>query len=294
MRPTIGFIGFGEVGSSMAQGFAAQDLVTRAYDIKIDVPDECDALRKRGSASSTTICDSPSELPQPCDVIFSAVVTSNTLDAGMAVVPSLREGQLLVDCNSVAPAVKRQLQKAVEGRGARYVDAGVMAAVPNPKHAVRMLLAGEAAVDLCTMMEPWGMNLEVLSRNVGDAAATKLFQSILIKGTEALLLECLMAATQEGVERHVLDSMSLITPGLDWMARANYMLSRTAKHGARRAAEMDEAVRTLQDMDIDPMVSRGIAERLHWAAKRTQPKAKVTDMPGFREVIAVIRSADEA
>lgn len=294
MRPTIGFIGFGEVGSAMAGGFTEQDLVTRAYDIKVHEPGEGEALRKRAAASGTIICETPAELPHPCDVLFSAVVTANTLDAGTAVAPFLREGQFFVDLNSVAPAVKREVQKAVEAQGARYVDAGVMAAVPTPRHGVRMLLAGPAAVDFCTLMAPWGMDLEVLSRTVGDAAATKLFQSILIKGTEALLLECLMAATREGVERHVLESMSRITPGMDWVARANYMLSRTAKHGTRRAAEMDEAVRTLQDMDIEPMVTRGIAERLHWAALRTEPKSKVTAMPGFREVIAVLRSADEA
>ena len=293
MPPTIGFIGFGEVGSAMAKGFAAQGLVLRAYDIKVHESEGPELLRKRATDSSTTICESPEEMIPPCDVVFSAVVTSNTLQAGTAAAPHMRHGQLFVDLNSAAPAVKRNVQQAVEKRGARYVDAGVMAAVPVTQHRVHMLLAGEAAVDLSELMAPYGMNLEVLSRTVGDAAATKMFQSILIKGTEALLLECLMAASRHGVERHVLESMSRTTPGLDWVARANYMLSRTARHGARRAAEMDEVVHTLTDMGIEPMVARGVAQRLHWAAERTHPKRDVEAMPGFREVIAVIRADEE-
>ena len=122
-------------------------------------------------------------------------------------------------------------------------------------------------------------------------AAAKLFQSILIKGTEALLLECLLAASRNGVERHVLESMSRSTPGLDWVARANYMLSRTARHGARRADEMDEAAATLEAMGIEPMATRGVAQRLHWAAERTHSRRAMNEMPGYAEVIAELREA---
>jgi 3-hydroxyisobutyrate dehydrogenase-like beta-hydroxyacid dehydrogenase len=294
MTPCVGFIGFGEAGHALAKGLGEAGVQTRAYDILVHEPSERRALCARADDAGATLMESNAELLPPCDVVFSVVVTSNCLAAASTAAPHLREGQFYVDMNSAAPAVKRTAQALVEAGGARYVDAGVMSAVNPRRHRVPILLAGEAATDLAALLRPCGTDMEVLSPHVGDAAAAKLFQSILIKGTEALLLECLLAASQTGVERHVLDSMSRSTPGLDWVARANYMLSRTAKHGSRRADEMNEVVDTLTAMGIEPMVARGAAERLRWAADRTHAKRDANEMPGYREVIAVLRAADEA
>jgi 3-hydroxyisobutyrate dehydrogenase-like beta-hydroxyacid dehydrogenase len=292
MTTCIGFIGFGEVGHAVAKGMTPQGVLVRAYDILIHDAGGRRALSDRAEDAGVTLAESNVEMVSPCDVVFSTVVTSNCLAAAAAAAPHLRDGQFYVDMNSAAPAVKRKAQELVECFGARYVDAGVMAAVPPRLHRVPILLAGAASADLLELLAPFGMEMEVLSPHVGDAAAAKLFQSILIKGTEALLMECLLAASQTGVERHVLDSMSRSTPGLDWVARANYMLSRTARHGARRADEMKEVVDTLTEMGIEPMVARGAAQRLRWAAERTHAKRDTNEMPGYREVIAVLRAAD--
>jgi len=292
MTRCVGFIGFGEAGHAIAKGLGGEGVQTRAYDVLSHEPEGNPALRARALDAGTTLLDGNAQMVPPCEIVFSVVVTSNCLAAAAEAAPHLHEGQFFVDMNSAAPAVKQAAQRVVEAQGARYVDAGVMAAVPPRQHRVPILLAGAHAPDLAALLRPCGMEMEILSGNVGDAAAAKLFQSILIKGTEALLLECLLAATQTGVERHVLDNMSRSTPGMDWVARANYMLSRTAKHGARRADEMKEVVDTLSSMGIEPMVARGAAERLRWAADRTHEHRDTVDMPGYREVIAVLRAAD--
>ena len=292
MTPTIGFIGFGEAGHAIAKGLAAQGLATRAYDILVHEPGGREAMHQRAADAGTQMFDDVAVMIPPCDLIVSAVFTSNCLAAARNAAPHVREGQIYADLNSVAPEVKRAARDDIEEHGALYVDAAVMAAVPPRQHRVPMLLAGENASALLALMAPYEMEMEVLSRQVGDAAAAKLFQSILIKGTEALLVECLLAASRNGVERHVLESMSRSTPGLDWVARANYMLSRTARHGARRADEMDEATATLEAMGIEPMVTRGVAQRLHWAAQRTHSRREADDMSGYAQVIAVLREAD--
>jgi 3-hydroxyisobutyrate dehydrogenase-like beta-hydroxyacid dehydrogenase len=291
MTLTIGFIGFGEAGQAIATGLAAQGLVTRGYDILVHEPKARAAMYRRAADACTTMFDDLAAMLPPCDLVVSAVFTSNCLAAAQAAAPHLHAGQIYADMNSVAPDVKRAARDEIERHGASYVDAAVMAAVPPRKHRVPMLLAGAEASALLALMEPYEMEMDVLSREVGDAAAAKLFQSILIKGTEALLLECLLAASRNGVERHVLESMSRSTPGLDWVARANYMLSRTARHGARRADEMDEAAATLEAMGIEPMATRGVAQRLHWAAERTHARRNAGEMPGYAEVIAVLHEA---
>jgi 3-hydroxyisobutyrate dehydrogenase-like beta-hydroxyacid dehydrogenase len=294
MTLTVGFIGFGEAGHAIAKGLAAQGVSTRAYDILMDEPKGRAAMEARGRDANTLMFDSPEAMLGPCDVVICAVFTANCVAAAESASAHLRAGQLYVDMNSVSPATKRAAQHLVERKSARYVDAGAMAAVPPRLHKVPMLLAGPAAAEAMERLAPYGMELEILGPNVGQAASAKMFQSILVKGTEALLLECLVAASESGIERLVLDSVTRATPGFDWAKRANYMLGRCAKHGSRRADEMDEVASTLDAMGIEPMVTRGAARRMRWAAERTHGRCSAEETPGYQEVIAVLRAAGNA
>jgi hypothetical protein len=81
----------------------------------------------------------------------------------------------------------------------------------------------------------------------------------MIKGLEALTTECLSAARQYGVEQAVLDSLHASFPSLGWNAALpDYLISRVAEHGQRRAEEMREVVQTLQDVNVVPAMSQGI------------------------------------
>jgi hypothetical protein len=44
------------------------------------------------------------------------------------------------------------------------------------------------------------------------------------------------------------------------------MIARSLEHGARRAEEMREAVRTVDEAGVEPVMSVSIAERQAWAA----------------------------
>jgi hypothetical protein len=44
------------------------------------------------------------------------------------------------------------------------------------------------------------------------------------------------------------------------------MISRSLEHGTRRAEEMREAARTVEEANVEPLMSEAIAERQDWAA----------------------------
>ena len=112
-------------------------------------------------------------------------------------------------------------------------------------------MCGEAAPDVITALEPFGMNLTDLGPEYGRAAATKMFRSVMIKGLEALLQECVLGASKYGAAEQVLESVGEGYPGVDWVELANHMLGRTAVHGMRRAAEMDEVAATHALLEAD-------------------------------------------
>ncbi len=63
----------------------------------------------------------------------------------------------------------------------------------------------------------------------------------MIKGLEALVLECRQGARQFDAEERVFRSLSESFPGLDWNELADYLSERTRVHGERRGPEMPRA-----------------------------------------------------
>ena len=98
------------------------------------------------------------------------------------------------------------------------------------------------------------MKLSVVGANTGHAAAIKMIRSVMIKGIEALTLECFLAASRAGVLEEVTASLKNNYPTLDWSKIAEYNLERMASHGERRAAEMEELAATLRELGLDPLM----------------------------------------
>ena len=254
-HPKLGFIGFGEAAAALSDGLLGAGLAKiTAFD-----------TRSRPAMKGVVMGKDMADLIAGADVIVAAVTSAVALDVAKAAARHLQPRHIYVDINSVSPEVKIAIGKVIDKTGARYVEAAVMAAVPPFKHKVPMLLGGRAAPDFIKIMAPYGMALEDFGPEIGRAAATKMFRSVVVKGMEALLQECVLAADRYGVADRVLESVKDGYPGLDWKALADYLIGRTAIHGVRRAHEMIEVSETLKSLGIEPMMSAAAAKRIAWA-----------------------------
>jgi 3-hydroxyisobutyrate dehydrogenase len=266
--PAIGFIGFGEAGSTIAMGLrsaGAERLF--AYDIQTDAGAAGEMIRRRAAESRVSLVASPSELAEGADVLFSTVTSTAALDAAKQTAPFLGPRQLFADLNSVSPALKQEIGGVVEQSGARFVEVAVMAPVLPYGHRVPMLLGGPSAGAFAATMAPFGMRLEVMPGNVGTAAAVKMCRSIVVKGLEALMVECVLGASRYGADELVFASLNESFPGIDWKKLADYMTSRVVVHGERRAREMEEVAETLRGIDVEPIMAEAAARRQDWSAR---------------------------
>jgi hypothetical protein len=75
----------------------------------------------------------------------------------------------------------------------------------------------------------------------------------------------MLAARHYGVEQEVLRSLADTLPHEDWPGLARYVISRALLHGKRRAEEMREVARTVQEAGVEPLLSQAIAARQDWA-----------------------------
>lgn len=260
----VALIGFGEVGQTLAADLLKAGAEISAYDILFDNADSAPSRAARTIAvrkgRNTTDAIANTEL------IVSAVTAASDVDAARSVTAGIPRGAFYVDLNSVSPVTKTVCARIVEDAGGRYVEAAVMTPI-NPKGIDSpMLLGGAHAASFLERAAPLGFNAKVFSTTLGQAAAVKMCRSVIIKGVEALLTESMLAARHYGVEKPVLDSLSDLLPAGDWEKIAHYFISRSLEHGVRRAEEMREAAKTVDEAGVAPLMASATAEREDWAA----------------------------
>jgi 3-hydroxyisobutyrate dehydrogenase-like beta-hydroxyacid dehydrogenase len=287
--PIFGFVGFGEAGSRIASGLrdaGAGEIF--AYDIS-----DNEKIRGRAAQANVGLAGSNAELAERCSIIFSTVTASSALVAARQNLPHLSTRHTYIDCNSVSPAAKREIAEVIQTGAARFIEAAVMAPVPKPKgQSVPMLITGTGAGELAQSLAAFGFVMEALDAPFGTAAAIKMCRSIVVKGLEAILFECVLGASTFGAEDRVWASLRQSFPGVDWKKLADYMVNRVVVHGERRAREMDEVSATLRSIGVEPIMSEASARRQDWGAQlglvsRFGPEGPAT----YREVLEALDEA---
>jgi 3-hydroxyisobutyrate dehydrogenase-like beta-hydroxyacid dehydrogenase len=287
---SVGFVGFGEAGSHIAKGLKSAGL-SRIFGFDI-APEK---VRHRATDAGVPLVSSNRELADSAEILFSTVTCARAKEAAEQTAPFLKAHHTYADLNSVSPALKQQIERVIAATGAAFVEAAVMSPVPPNGHRSPMLLGGKAAFEFAERMAPFGMRLQVISDKIGTAAATKMFRSIIVKGLEALMLECVLASAPYGADERVFSSLSESFPGIDWQRLANYMVSRVVVHGDRRAREMEEVAETLQSLGIEPIMAEAAARRQDWCAQLGISAQFGPDGPRtYREALEAIAACTES
>jgi 3-hydroxyisobutyrate dehydrogenase-like beta-hydroxyacid dehydrogenase len=268
MIESLGFVGFGEAAFHLAKGLREAGVKrTSAFDIHIHTPPLEEKIQARAAETQTGLVEFSAALAASAEVIISAVTADQAVDAAKQTAPYLTARHIYADLNSVSPRTKQNIAEIITQSGARFIEIAVMGPIPPQQHKTPMLLGGASAPEFQEIFAPYGMRMDVVSTDqIGRAAAVKMFRSVIYKGLEALIFECVLGASQYGAEQRVFASLTESFPGIDWKKLADYMVGRVVIHGERRAREMDEVARTLEELGIEPMMAAATARRMDWAA----------------------------
>jgi 3-hydroxyisobutyrate dehydrogenase-like beta-hydroxyacid dehydrogenase len=258
--PRISIIGFGEAGQAIASGLRESGVEQiAAWDILF--PDDAGAkLKAAAKQYGIRRASSAADAVREADIIIAAVTAASSLEAARAAAPHLTGNPYYLDINSVSPGRKKATADLLADN-ARYVDVAVVAPIHPARHKTPLLLAGPEAETVAPLLRELDMTFQVVSPEVGNAAAIKMIRSVMIKGIEALTLECFLAASRADLLEEVTASLKNNYPSLNWTEIAGYNIERMANHGERRAAEMEESAATLRELGIDPMMVEGTIGR---------------------------------
>ena len=258
----IALIGFGEAGGILGADLAKAGAQVTMFDILLRAEPARSAMLAKAKAAGVRACETQADAVRDADLMISAVTCSSAPAVATESAAALRPGQIHLDINSVSPDAKREMAACVAPSGADFVEAAVMAPVPPQRLRVPMLLGGQRAAELAPRLVALGMDAKAVSEKIGVASAIKMCRSVIVKGLEALAVESMFAARHYGAEDAVLASLAASYPHMGWNAQLpDYLVSRVAEHGKRRAAEMREVAETIISAGIDPLMALATAER---------------------------------
>jgi len=243
----VGFIGFGEVASTLARGLMG-------VDVEIYTCLEGRSVRTRELARlmNVQLCSSHREMAQNVDMILSAVTPSQ------AVMVARKLGRIrgvYVDLNNVSPSTVKAALELV-GK-ANTVDAAIMGSVLKKGLKVNIIASGPAAEEFAQLND-YGMDIDVIGPDPGQASAIKMMRSAYTKGVSALLLESLFAAHRMGIDDEALKYISQ-TECPDFQEKAVSRMTSSLYHARRRSEEMEEVVKMLSS-ETEPFMSRASLE----------------------------------
>lgn len=279
MGVRIGFIGFGEVGYNMGRGFKAAGApqVLAFAQGAHNKPPYSAAFRARATEQGVELRDSLESVVRDSDVVFSVVVPVAALSVARAAARCTRRGQFYVDVNSSHPSQKEEAARLIEASGAAYIDAIIARDTRTMPHVtiscqkVHMPIASTSAAAFKKLMEPYGMDLAIIPGPAGNATRAKLIRSLLTKGIMALQWEAALAAWKAGLDPNALKD-DVFAPAEVNLSSFLAELSADPRHPIsgvihleRRSDEMMECASMLQDVGVEPVMAKAIAQRLKWA-----------------------------
>ncbi|SIN65249.1 3-hydroxyisobutyrate dehydrogenase [Parasphingorhabdus marina DSM 22363] len=264
MSLQLSIIGFGEAARAFAPAIIGSGQTIRASDLRAEEPSYQNAFAKfgvTGAQDYRTTLDG-------ADTVLSLVTADQALAAATEAARHIAQNAFFFDMNSVAPGTKKQAADIIVGSGGRYVDVAIMSPVEPKKATVPLLLSGPDASEGLKQLSATGFsNCKLVGEEIGRASTIKMIRSVLIKGQEALTAEMMHAARNAGVEEEVVGSL-----GGDWQDRVAYNLERMMTHGWRRAAEMEEVAKTLEALQVEPLMTRGTIVRQREMAESGERK----------------------
>ena len=139
-RPSVGFIGLGRMGGSMARNLAAAGFPVHVFDV------DTAATARAAATAGTTAHRSPSEVAAHVSVLFSALpndaIVRSTYLEGQGVLAGGRAGLVTCDCSTVSPDVSQEVCTAAHAKAIAHMDTPMLGSSPQAESGEIFFMVG--------------------------------------------------------------------------------------------------------------------------------------------------------
>jgi len=258
---SLGFIGFGEAAFGITMGLKSEGFEhITAYDRAYKQPPQSKIITERAKTADIELLPSVEKVLEVSNMVISATSASEAVNVANAAAPFLRKDHIFVDVNAACPDTIIEVSDILKKSDCIFVDVAMMADVKSNRHKVPMFVSGPGAGRFEELMSPFGMNIKIVGEAPGQASAVKMVRSVFSKGVEALLMETFTAAKKYRIVDLMMENLAQSMDSTSFEKRANVLLGKTAIHSARRIHEMEDVIKTLNSLGVDPIMSRATLE----------------------------------
>jgi 3-hydroxyisobutyrate dehydrogenase-like beta-hydroxyacid dehydrogenase len=246
----IAILGLGEAGSCFANHLAEMGVSVVGYDpvpVRVLHPD-------------VRVATSNSEAAAGSDIILSVNLSSVAEAVATEVLPVLGRGQVFAEMNTASPLTKKRVEEIITPSGAEAVDVAIMAPVPPKRIKTPFLISGPGASKFEETLVPFGLDITIVSKLMGEAAIRKLLRSVVYKGFAAVMGEAVAAGKALGLELYIRDQIGSLIGGDT--AMIDRFLEGSKTHALRRSHELDAIVAMLIDLQLEPVMSKATLKSL--------------------------------
>ena len=280
----FGLIGHGVVGSLFARLLSERGARVISYDVLLDREDSAARMRSKivadGARPGTL-----EEAIRESEYVLAMAPTQACREAAVRASGYLQAGQVYCDFASTSPAVKREVEAIVVASGAQFVEGAILGAVGAALACPSILLGGASAESAADILNHYGLRTRFYSPEVGRASAFKMIRSVFSKGMETLLIETLLSARRADLLDEVWDEI-LATLAPDRMQRTLETWIRShAVSSERRYCEMLEVNRFVEELKLQPMIARAVADVFHRSNQLGMSAAFEQEPAQFTDVI---------
>ncbi|HWO73845.1 MAG TPA: DUF1932 domain-containing protein [Dehalococcoidia bacterium] len=197
-------------------------------------------------------------LVSAADLFLSVLVPGEAVPLAEAVAASMRRTgarPVFAECNAIAPATARAIERLIRAEGAEFIDAGIIGGPPREGYSPHIHCSGPDTSALESLRE-CGLDIRYVGPEIGQASGLKMVYAASTKGTTALWTELLTAARAMGLEESLRAELG---DGATFRLQQNSIPAMPSK--ARRwVAEMEEIAATFAALGLTPRILEGAAD----------------------------------
>jgi 3-hydroxyisobutyrate dehydrogenase len=216
LKPSIGFIGMGHMGSHMAQRLLDAGYQVTVYD---RTKQKAQEVGQRGAQVAQT----PKDLAANCQVVMACVTDDEAQEEVMfgpdGALAGTHVGSVIIDLSTVSPDASRRLFQAAKEQGVPMIDAAVSGSVPQVDQGSLVIFVGgeHQTYEQCKPILDVLGNTSFYMGASGMGTTMKLVANTLLGLGMQALAEAIALGEKAGLEKDVLldvlGQTAVLTPG---------------------------------------------------------------------------------
>lgn len=252
---TVGILSPGDMGQAIAVVLSQHGLRTI-----VALNDRSERTRQLAAAATIEDVGSLNHLVAESDVVLSVLVPTAATQAAQEVAIAIRAVSkpiLYADCNAIAPHKAKTIEQLIREAGGQFVDAGIIGPPPRVPNRTRIYASGKQADELAQLRD-YGLDVQVIGNEIGQASGLKMCYAALTKGLTAIGTELLIAAQRLNLNEPLWDELSNSQKELVSFLTRSIPAMTSKAH--RWIGEMEEIADTFKTLGLTERTFEGAAD----------------------------------